>query len=185
MKHLKLIPFFILLALAACRRDKDDSPRQDPDNEVVTTVQLRAVNVADTTDVVTAEWRDLTPNTGDPDLTKAYLVLRRNAVYDVSATILDETHVPIKDVGYQIWQRADYHLVCYARAAGLDLTIVRTDHDNHNPKMELGLLTKWTTGAASNGNLRISVRHQAGVKNGTDCGLGSNDAEVNFSVRVE
>lgn len=177
--------FGLVLAIA-CNKKNNGDPTPDPDSEVVTTMQLSAINVADTSDKPTAQWRDTTPNDGDPDLTKAHLVLRKNAVYTVSLTMLDETQNPIHEVSAIIQRtRANYHLICYARSSALDLTILRTDHDNNSPQLELGLASKFTTGAVSSGELQVTLHHQVGTKNGTDCSLGLKDAEANFTVSVQ
>jgi hypothetical protein len=175
---------FAVLMLNACKKEETTVAPPDPENEVITTVKLVAINVADTTEIVTGQWKDITPNDGNPDVSQARLVLKKNAIYKVSATFLDETKSPAADITTEITERANYHLVCYAPAAGLALTVVRTDYDNNTPKLELGLKTTFTTGGITNGNLQVSLHHQPTGKNGTDCSIGSSDAEVNFSINI-
>ncbi|GAA4470457.1 hypothetical protein GCM10023093_31790 [Nemorincola caseinilytica] len=186
-KYIAIVTAALLVSTiwTSCRKPEEDVDIPDPDNEVITTVRLEAVNAADTTDKVTAEWRDLTPNDGNPDLSKANMTLKKDAVYNVSLTFLDETKTPAGDITEEVRDRANYHLVCYAPATGLNLGVVRTDKDNNTPQMELGLQSKFTTGAVSTGNLQVALHHQPSGKNGTDCSIGSTDAEVNFAITVQ
>ncbi len=140
---------------------------------------------ADATDVKTAQWKDLTPSDGNPDLTQATLVLKKDAVYNVELQFLDETKTPVGNVTEEIEERANYHLVCYNPASGLNLTVLRTDLDGNTPALQLGLKSKFTTAAISTGNLQVSLHHQPSGKNGTDCSLGTTDADVNFTVNIQ
>jgi hypothetical protein len=174
----------MLLIGASCKKKERSGTTRDPENEFITTVRIVASNTMDTADVVTAQCRDLTPENGDADLSKAYMTLRAQATYSVEVTFLDETQSPVKDVTYTIKDRADYHLVCYAHDALLNLSVARTDHDNNMPQQELGLSSTFTTGAASSGELEIALHHQVIEKTG-DCRKGTTDAEVSFAVTVE
>lgn len=175
----------VVIMFNACKKEEQTVAPPDPENEVITTVKLVATNVADAADVVTAQWKDLTPNDGNPDLTQATLTLKKDAVYNVAVSFLDETKTPADDITLEITDRANYHLICYTPATGLNVTVVRTDHDNNTPQLELGLKTTFTTGAASTGNMQVALHHQPSGKNGTDCGIGSTDAQVDFSVTVQ
>ncbi|HTJ51011.1 MAG TPA: hypothetical protein VL443_16230 [Cyclobacteriaceae bacterium] len=68
--------------------------------------------------------------------------------------------------------------------SNLNLSIVITDHDNNSQQYPLGLETKFTTAAASSGWLRIVLRHQPNVKNGTYA-PGSTDLDVGFNVKIQ
>ncbi len=173
------------LVWSGCKKEEENVAPPDPENEIITTVKLVAVNNADVTDGYSAKWVDLTPNDGNPDTTDAVLKLKPNTVYTVSIQFTDETKTPVGDITAEVLDRANYHLVCYSPGAGLNLTVVRTDHDSNTPQMEVGLKTTFTTGAVSSGRLNVALHHQPSGKNGTDCSLGSTDADVNFRVKVE
>lgn len=170
---------------SSCKKDEQNVTPPDPENEIITTVKLVATNVADTSDVHTAQWKDLTPNDGNPDLSLAAMTLKKDAVYTVAVSFLDETKTPADDITLEVQDRQNYHLICYSPATGLNLTVIRTDKDTNTPAMEVGLKSKFTTGAASTGNLNVALHHQPSGKNGTDCSLGSTDASVNFTVTVQ
>lgn len=187
MKHTSLIILagtVLAMTWSSCTKP-DNVALPDPENEVITTVKLVATNAADATDVVTAQWKDLTPNDGNPDLSAANMTLKKDAVYNVEVIFLDETKNPVGDITEEVRDRANYHLICYTPDSGLNLTVQRTDKDNNTPQLELGLKSRFTTTAASIGNLQVALHHQPSGKNGTDCSLGSTDAEVNFSVTVQ
>lgn len=178
-----LIPFITLLLIwSGCKKDEQIVTPPAPDNEVITTVKLIAINTADSTDLQTARWADVT-SSGTPDLTQAFLNLKKNAVYNVSVQFLDETQTPAGDITDEVRDRGNYHLICYQPAAALRLTVQRTDIDNNSPAQEIGITSRFTTTDSSGGNLNVSLHHQPSGKNG-DCAVGSTDADVNFEVRI-
>jgi hypothetical protein len=69
-------------------------------------------------------------------------------------------------------------------ASPLNLVVTRTDMDNNNPPLQIGILTQWVTGAASSGIIRIVQRHQPNAKNGTYA-PGSTDFDVTFAVNIQ
>jgi hypothetical protein len=177
----------VILAIfaASCKKEQAVAP-PNPDNELITTVELVATNTSDATDVQTAKWVKLNPNdTTAPDLSKAFLNLKANAVYNVVVKFLDETKTPVSDITTEILARENYHLICFGVGSALNLTVKRTDHDTNAPTpFEVGLQDAFTTTAASTGNLEVTLHHQPNVKNG-DCAPGSVDADVNFNINIK
>jgi len=68
--------------------------------------------------------------------------------------------------------------------APLNLTITITDHDTNPQMYPVGLESKFVAGAAGSGWLRIVLRHQPNVKNGTYA-PGSTDLDVGFNVSIQ
>jgi hypothetical protein len=66
----------------------------------------------------------------------------------------------------------------------LNLTITITDHDTNPQMYPVGLETKFVTGAAGTGWLRVVLRHQPNIKNGTYA-PGSTDLDVGFNVSIQ
>ena len=66
----------------------------------------------------------------------------------------------------------------------LNLSVTRTDLDSNNPPLQIGLSDKFVTGAASNGILRVVLRHQPNAKNGT-YDPGSTDLDVTYAVNIK
>ena len=188
MKRSSIIMLLAALVMVAvwssCKKSEKDVQAPLPDAETITTVQLKAVNVADSTDTVSAKWVQLVPsNPLSVDTSQAHLRLKKNANYTVNVYFLDETKTPADDITTEVRERANYHLVCFTPASGLNLTVNATDHDTHTPALPVGLINLATTAGASAGNLNVTLHHQPDLKTG-DCSLGSADANVNFSVTI-
>jgi hypothetical protein len=66
----------------------------------------------------------------------------------------------------------------------LNLTVTRTDLDNNTPPLQIGLQDQFVTGAASNGILRLVLRHQPNSKNGT-YPPGSTDFDITYAVKIQ
>jgi hypothetical protein len=66
----------------------------------------------------------------------------------------------------------------------LNLSVTSTDVDSNNPPLRIGLSDKFVTGAASNGILRVVLRHQPNAKNGT-YDPGSTDLDVTYAVNIK
>jgi hypothetical protein len=66
----------------------------------------------------------------------------------------------------------------------LNLVVTRTDLDDNNPPMQIGIHTQWVTGAASSGIIRVVQRHQPNAKNGTYA-PGSTDFDITLAVNIQ
>ena len=148
-----------------------------------------------------------------PDVSKANLNLAANASYTGQLGILDKSQTPTFDVGNEIaTQRANYHHVFYQplptagtyvipaptgadtypspiptplpAGPALNLTVTTTDVDTNTPPLPLGFKTTFKTGAAGTGYLRVVLRHQPNVKDGTFA-PGSTDLDVGFNVSIK
>lgn len=65
----------------------------------------------------------------------------------------------------------------------LNLTVTRTDNDTNKTPLLLGFQTRFVTGAASTGYLRVVLRHQPNTKDGTFA-PGSTDLDAGFNVTI-
>ncbi|MEJ7665938.1 MAG: hypothetical protein WKG07_43680 [Hymenobacter sp.] len=59
-----------------------------------------------------------------------------------------------------------------------------TDTDNNKTPLALGLADSFVTGAASTGYLRVVLRHQPNVKDGSYA-PGSTDFDAGFNVTIK
>ncbi|MFT4061672.1 MAG: hypothetical protein QM642_04860 [Edaphocola sp.] len=187
MKKLRILTTMALATIlwAACNKDETKTSPEDPENEFMTTVRLVATNDADASDVQTASWVKLDPtDTAAPDLSNATLNLKANANYTLTVAFLDQSQTPEEDLTEEIWERRNYHLVCFEPAAALDVQITSTDHDDNAGQYRVGLTNALVTGAVSSGDLEVTLHHQPNVKNG-DCAPGSVDADVHFTVNIQ
>ncbi|MFT3701281.1 MAG: hypothetical protein QM802_02875 [Agriterribacter sp.] len=181
-KVIGLLILFILLAFGynSCKKEEKTVSPPDPENEFLTTVQLIIINASDATDKDTVAVKQLPDQ--DIDYSDATINLKKNTTYNVSVKFLDETTNPPGNITEDIYDRRNYHLLCFT-VTGANLTIVRTDKDTNNPPLEIGLEDTFTTGDASTGSLNVQLRHQPNAKNGS-CDPGSSDADVNFPVNI-
>ena len=145
------------------------------------------------------------------DVSQANLTLRANSTYNATMIMLDKSQDPVFNVSDEIRDRANYHIFFYQPlpTAGsyvippptgedvypdpiptpvpdgspLNLTVALTDYDTNNPPLPVGLESTFTTGAAGSGWLRIVLRHQPNVKDGTFA-PGSTDMDIGFNVTI-
>ncbi len=146
------------------------------------------------------------------DISKANLELKANSTYSGEIIMLDKTQSPVFSVSDEIRERANYHLFFYqplptadafvipaptgsdtypdpiptplTSSVPLDLSITITDHDTNPQQYPLGLTSQVKTGAPGTGWLRIVLRHQPNVKNGTYA-PGSTDMDAGFNVTIK
>ena len=170
------------LLAGACKKDEQNvAPTND--NEAITTATLILTNKADPTDVATATIENLNTTA---DFSKATLTLKANTTYTGTVGLLDKTKTPTLDATAEIREKLNEHLFVYTPTPANLLTITLTDKDT-NPApgpYPVGLTTEIKTGAAGSGKLKVVLRHQPGVKNGT-AAPGTSDLDTDFTVIVK
>ncbi|AUD06946.1 hypothetical protein [Spirosoma pollinicola] len=179
-------PFLVLglitLLAGACSKDEQNvAPTND--NEAITTATLTLTNKATPTEIITATIDNLNTTA---DFSKATLLLKANTTYTGTISLLDKTQTPTLDATEEIREKTNEHLFVYTPSTGLGLTITLTDKDT-NPSpgpYPVGLTTEMKTGAAGTGKLKVVLRHQPNVKNGTAT-PGSSDLDVDFSLMIQ
>ncbi|RZK28509.1 MAG: hypothetical protein EOO63_11105 [Hymenobacter sp.] len=152
------------------------------------------------------------PVSTGPNYSAANLALKPNTTYNVTVGLLDKSQTPTFNVGAEILERANIHsfffqplpttqaLVVPAPTGSdtyplpiptptpsgnpLNLTVTRTDLDTNSPALPVGLSDRFVTGAASTGYLRVVLRHQPNVKDGTYV-PGSTDFDAGFKVAIQ
>lgn len=147
------------------------------------------------------------------DVSKANLTLKANATYTAYIQLSDKTQTPVFNVSAEIKERANYHIFFFqplptsnafvipaptgsdvypepiptpltAGIASLNLTVTITDHDSNKTPFPVGLESQFKTGATSTGWLRIVLRHQPNLKDGTYA-PGSTDMDAGFNVTIQ
>lgn len=170
----------VTLTVSSCKKENHNHDGEE--NELITTVVLDLQNAADSTDTHHAVWYKANPNSIDPpDTSGAILNLKQNSTYQAHIRILDQTQNPVANITTEIEELANEHIFFFFPSSGLNLTVTRTDHDSNG--LEVGLQSNFATGTVSNGLLRVVLRHQPGVKNGTYA-PGDSDVDVNFTVNI-
>ncbi|KAA5541660.1 hypothetical protein [Adhaeribacter rhizoryzae] len=182
-KHLVKPAFVLLLAagiLSSCQNnDEDQAPLNE--SELITTVTLTMQEVG-TSNTVTATFRDPDGEGGNAPTKFDEIVLKPNAVYNTAITLKNESVTPAEDITSEIEEEADDHQFFYTPTAGLNVTVAYEDKDSKN--LPIGLKTKITTGAASTGKLKVTLKHQAGTKNNAIT-TGETDVELDFTTKVQ
>ncbi|MGH2648935.1 MAG: hypothetical protein ACRDE8_15260 [Ginsengibacter sp.] len=173
----------VAIIFGSCKKEEKTVSPPLPGNEFLTSVRLTATNASDPTDVKTAIITDTTIIPNPPaSIQQPVLALKANSTYHVSVEFLDETKTPEGKVTDDIYDRRNYHLICFD-ITGANLTVTRTDLDTNTPPLPIGLQDDFVTGAAGTGTLNVQLRHQPNAKNGT-CAPGSSDADVDFTINI-
>jgi len=187
-KYLRVAAVVIVLLAAlvysSCRKEEKTVVPAPPGNEFLTTCIFSGVNKSDTSDHFSAHLVDLTPDDTVGPTRIDTIKLKAGASYTCTVGILDETKTPAADVGAEIYERRNYHLICFT-ITGLSsgFTVTRTDLDSNNPPLQIGLKDDVTAGAVGTGSLEIQLKHQPNLKNGS-CDPGSVDFDVTYPVIV-
>jgi len=175
--------FLLFLAaglLSSCDKNDDE---QEPENEseLITTVMLM-MQEQGTTNVVTATFRDPDGDGGNAPTKFDEIVLKPNTVYNTTITLMDESKTPAENITEEIEEESADHQFFYTPTAGLNVSVAYQDKDVNN--LPIGLETTVTTGAASNGKLNVTLKHQPGIKN-NNIATGETDVEIDFTTKVQ
>ena len=180
MDSLKKI-FLIAGISAVILSCKKTDVTSEEDNEQVTTVKLKFKEQGTLTEsvfVVTDPDGD-----GPKAITKLdKIALKPSKTYDYSIEVLDETKSPVVNTTLDIADKKDEHLFVYTSNPSSLLTFTITDKDSKG--YPVGLVATVKTGIAGTGTLKVQLRHQPGVKNGTPT-PGSDDINQDFLVEIK
>ncbi len=93
--------------------------------------------------------------------------------------IEDQDEIGIEEVEEENTQ----HLLVYSILVGLNLNIVAADTDTNGKPFRLE--TTWTTGSASTGSVKVTLRHEPDKDAADPDVTGEVDAEVVFPVKIQ
>jgi hypothetical protein len=175
---------FCLSLITSCSSDDDNPPPVNPE-EIITNVTLTFTNNADATDIVTLA--SVAPDGQDGTSTETITGnFTAGATYDLSLAITNASETPADDVlNDDIIPEADEHFFSYA-VNNINLTMTRDADDIDGPNgSKLGVNTTWVAGAASTGNVQITLTHEPTATDdtggfGTPTG-GSEDLNITFN----
>lgn len=189
MKNTKLSILLSLLMVALVWSCDNDDPEPVNDEELITTVNVTFAPAIGGGAPVVASFVD-TDGEGGNAATITNPTLSANTTYNVTIEFLDESDPSdVEDITEEVEEEDDEHQVFFVAAAGLNFQYAYGDQDGDgNP---LGLTGTVTTGAASAGNLVLTLLHEpdksaAGVSAGdpTNAG-GESDVEITFNVTIQ
>ncbi|MET0244775.1 MAG: hypothetical protein ABW174_14960 [Flavitalea sp.] len=155
-RNFRMIAMAALLVtgLNACKKD---AVEEENDNEVVTTLELH-VTERNTTNHQIFKFDD--PDgfgAGNTPPTVDEIQLAAGKTYDVELKLLNKTATPEEDVTGEIEEEAAAHRFYFLPSTGSNITIDNLNTDGNG--VPVGLTSTWTTGAASNGTIRVVLRH--------------------------
>ena len=180
-----VVVLFTLL-MAGCKKD-DDSPvpasaTTPPTHEVevMTSLIISFIDTAGVQPSVNYAFRDPDGDGGNGPTVHDTIRLVANTYYNATVQVLNETESPAEDVTLEVLDEDDEHLFCYD-PSNTNVSVTRTDSDG---TYEIGVTSRWDTGAIATGNTTITLKHQPGVKDGT-CAPGDTDIEVTFVTEIQ
>lgn len=178
-----ILNLLFLLTLLGCKKDDDNlknPPEPDNDQEILTTIRINFLENVSGGENVSATFRDPDGPLGNgPDIFDT-IFLQPNTSYSASILLLNEIVSPADTISVEVKEEGDEHLFCF-EPSNVDLTITRTDFDG---KYEIGLESKWETKDPGTGSVKVLLKHQPEVKDGS-CNLGETDLEVDFPVVIK
>lgn len=183
MKTMKTSAFYALLTLAmlGCS-DDDTTPEIINEDELITTVILTLT--PDSGDQVVLTTIDLDGDGPDEPVTTVVGNFSENTQYQGAVQFLNETEDPAEDITQEVIEEADEHQVFYTISEGLNIQTTYEDQDSQgNP---LGVQITLSTGAASEGSLTVTLRHEPVKPNdGLDSAGGETDISTSFDVSIQ
>lgn len=175
-----------MLAISGCKKDDDlveTPPPVQNDSEVITTMRLIATDSATNTVAGTFTFRDPDGSGGTgPDIFDT-IRLAANKTYNVQLVLLNETVTPADSISNEVLAEANDHMFFF-HYTGASITQSYLDQDTNTPPLGIGLQTKWKTGAASTGTSQVILKHQPGVKDGTET-PGETDVDITFQTVIQ
>ena len=183
MKTMKISAFYALLTLAmlGCS-DDDTTPEIINEDELITTVILTLT--PDSGDQVVLTTIDLDGDGPDEPVTSVVGSFSENTQYQGAVQFLNETEDPAEDITQEVIEEADEHQVFYTISEGLNIQTTYEDQDTQgNP---LGVQITLSTGAASEGSLTVTLRHEPVKPNdGLESAGGETDISTSFDVSIQ
>lgn len=166
------------LSLTSCKKDKQDANEE----ELITTVKLTFTETGSGT-VSTYTFKDLDGDGGAAPTVYQDIILAPSKTYNMAITVSNESVTPAEDITAEISAEGNDHQF-YFEPSGANVTVSNLNTDGSG--LPLGLTSTWTTGAASNGTVKITLKHKPGIKAAGDAVTkGDTDIELNWVTRVQ
>ena len=184
MKKTKLSLIFSLIIfgfLATIQSCKPDDHKHDHEHDAPTKVQLIFVESLTNTAVGTYTWEDADGIGGNPPSIIDTIKLAAAKSYKVNVMLYAKLEGVLDNITSEIVAQKNDHLFVFKNSSA-NVTVAITDKDANN--LAVGLESLWTTGAASNGSINIVLRHQPGVKDGTET-PGDTDIDIVYPVIIQ
>lgn len=174
-----------LIVFPSCRKDKTEGNQE----ELITTLQLtfKRTSIGGPNIPFTFEYDDPDGPGGAAPIIDD-IVLPFAADYEVTMTLLNKTSTPITNLTGEIRAEGDAHRFYFKSSPGLYLFYGDSDKDSLG--VPLGLVSSWTSGSASSGTVKVTLRHYPGNPpnkseyDEVNSPKSTTDLEVVFNVRI-
>jgi len=170
----------LLFVLNSC--SKHDDQQHNDENELITQVEILLIDTI-SKDTLFTVWSDMDGIGGNNPNMPDTLNLKQGKTY-VGITRFYTNHdaTSFHDITQEIKNEGVNHLLCFdvnsmTMPPNAGITITRADKDNNG--LEIGLETMWKMNRTDIGSVKVRLKHQPGIKNGT-CDPGETDVEVDF-----
>ena len=170
----------LTLSLTNCK-DSGNELKPDDENELITSVTLKFTEKA-TNNVSSFSYKDADGDGGNAPSKFDSVTLKANTSYTLAIELLDESKSPVNDITKEVAEESDEHLFIYTPSPASLLTYTYDDKDKNGIK--IGLTGTIQTGAAGIGKLKVQLRHQPGVKDGSNT-PGSDDVGLDFNLKIK
>jgi hypothetical protein len=171
----------LLFILAACE-DHDDDDHKHEESESITKVSLTLID-STLKDTIQVFWSDADGIGGTNPILPDTIVLKPNGDYLASIKFEGQDDGHIHDITDEIKAEGNDHILCFSPLHLLNviaLEITRLDLDGKG--LEIGLKSRWKNRVQMLGDVKISLKHQPGIKNGS-CDIGETDVELLFPFK--
>ena len=170
----------VILFAQSCK-DEPAPPSQPVDEtELITTVRLQFEDSASGAKTY-ALFSDPDGEGGKGPVQFDSIKLKSNSSYTTRILLLDESKTPVDTISNEVLKESDEHLFVFT-PEGVNLKVSLLDKDKNN--LPVGLLSAWRTGSAGKGRVKVTLRHQPNVKDGTAT-PGETDVEVDFPCSLQ
>ncbi len=173
----------LILIFSACKKSKNNPVENPPvqnEGELITTLVLRFEDTLGIEPIKEFEFRDLDGVGGANPSKYDTIRLMVNSTYKVGVFVYNEAASPSIDLTNEIKSEGKDHLFCFDYNSTI-LEILKTDSDGSYP---IGLESLWTSKQTNIDQVKVSLKHQPGIKNG-DCGIGETDLELTFRIEIQ
>jgi hypothetical protein len=181
-KFYSLIAAVLIAVSSFLNSCKPDEHNHGDEHDAIVKIQLVFTDSATNTAAGTFTWSDPDGIGGNNPTQIDTIQLNASKVYNAALmvyTLHDGTHE--QNITADILAEKNDHLFVFKNIAG-NLSVEATDKDDNN--FPIGVESRWVTGAASIGSVNILLRHQPGVKDGSET-PGDTDVDVTFPVNIQ
>lgn len=180
IKQLSILAIASMAVFTACK-DTEVKPEDKPQNstELITTMKLLLTDSSSGL-TKTFVFRDTDGDGGSGPSTFDTIQLEAGKAYTCKVLLLDESKSEIDTISNEVEEESNDHLFVYT-VNSINVRFEITDKDKNN--LPLGLMSKWRVGASGKGKIKVTLKHQPGVKDGS-ASPGETDAEVDFNCNI-